>query len=134
MPLVVDPINNLTFAQIYGPISLASNNTASAGFDTQQYIGKLAVRVNIGVKTVGDNDGAVTVQIQASATNSAAAATNITAAINTVSTTNNTAASATIAFDKRAEFRYLFARVTFAGTNTPTYPISIGVVGTKKVQ
>lgn len=130
----VDLKNSLTFAQIYGPISLATNNTASVGLDTQNYIGQLAVRIAIGVKTAGDNDGAVNVVVQASATNAASTATNITATTNAVATTNNTAAAGVVVFDKRSEYRYLFVRVTFTGTNSPAYPISVGVVGMSEVQ
>lgn len=124
----------LTFASVYDAKSVATNNTASPGLDTQQYVGQLAVVVNIGVKTAGDNDGAVTVQIQGSATNSAANATNIASTVSTAATTNNTAATAAVIFDKRAEFRYLFARITLAGTNSPAYPVSVVAVGQKQVQ
>jgi len=132
MSLVVDPINNLTFTSV-APLSRATNNANTFIMDTQQYVGKIAVRVNIGIKTAGDNDGTVSVQIRGSATNTAANATNISGTF-AVNTTNNTAAAGTIAFDKRAEYRYLFAYVVLAGTNSPAYPVAIEAVGTKKVQ
>lgn len=125
---------SLTYGTVLSPRSVASNNTASSGFDTQGYIGQLAVRVALGVKTVGDNDGAVTVLIQASASNAAANATNITSTTFSVGTTNNTAASGTIVFDTRAEYRYLFARVILAGTNSPAYPVAVEAIGQKQVQ
>jgi hypothetical protein len=128
----IDLKNNLTWTSMLASKSQATNNTASAGLDLQAYEGTLAVRVNLGVKTVGDNDGAVTVVLQDSATNAASAATNVSGA--TVATTNNTAASGTILVDPRARLRYLFARIILSGTNTPTYPISVEATGIKQVQ
>jgi hypothetical protein len=132
MGLITDPINNLTFGGT-APLSRATNNANSFILDTQQYVGKVAVRVQIGVKTAGDNDGTVSVQLRSSADNTAANAVNV-AGTYAVNTTNNTAASGTIVFDKRAELRYLFAYVVLAGTNSPAYPVAIATVGTKKVQ
>jgi hypothetical protein len=130
-----DPANELTFATLGAPLSRATNNAATSGLDIRQYEGVLAVRVAIGVKTVGDNDGAITVKLQAAANNTAAEATDITAAGN-VATTNNTAASGTLSVDTRAAaaYRYLFARIIIAGTNSPAYPVAIEVVGRKQVQ
>lgn len=130
MGLIVDPINNLTFSGT-APLSRATNNANSFILDTQQYVGKIAVRVKIGVKTAGDNDGTISVQIRGSATNTAANATNISGTF-AANTTNNTALDSTIVFDKRAEYRYLFAYVVLAGTNSPAYPVSIDTIGTKK--
>ena len=129
----LDPKNEHTYTNLITSASYASNNAASSGFDTKEYEGSLCVLVNIGVKTAGDNDGAVSVQMQSSATNSAAAATNVSASA-VVSTTNNTAAHGTIQIDPRACYRYLFARRIITGTNSPAYPIATSVLGTKQVQ
>lgn len=126
--------NKLTYTTLLASKSHATNNVGSAGLDIKDYIGTMAVRVNIGVKTAGDNDGAVTVQIKASATNALANATNITTATNAVSTTNNTAATGTIQVDTRSEYRYLFALVTLSGTNSPAYPVSVEAIGWKQSQ
>jgi hypothetical protein len=128
----LDPKNQMTFTTIAAPISRATNNAATAGFDTRGYEGSIAVRVALGVKTVGDNDGAVTVTLQHAANNTASEAT--TLAIGNVTTTNNTAASGTLSVDSRACLRYLFARIVLAGTNSPAYPVGIEAVGTKQVQ
>lgn len=122
----------MTFATILAAKSQATNNTASGGLDLQQYQDSLAVRVNLGIKTAGDNDGAVTVTLQHAANNVAAEAT--TLAVGNVATTNNTAASGTLQVDSRATLRYLFARIVLAGTNSPAYPIAVEAIGTKKVQ
>jgi len=74
----------------------------------------------------------VTVQLQSSATNSAAAATNVSGA--SVTTTNNTTSTSMIQLDPRAVSRYLFGRIILSGTNTPTYPVSAVVIGEKQSQ
>lgn len=141
--MITDPKNALTFTSLFVAKAQATNNTASVGMDTRGYIGKLAVRVNLGIKTAGDNDGAVTVIIQASADNTAANAVNIAStnglgdSTANVATTNNTAASGTLSVNPRAfasGIRYLFARIILAGTNSPSYPVAVEVVGTKQVQ
>lgn len=129
---MIDLINGVTWTSLLASKSHATNNIGSTGLDTAGYVGKLAVRVNIGVKTAGDNDGAVTVQIKASATNALANATNLVATTNSVATTNNTPATGTILVDTRAEYRYLFALVTLSGTNSPAYPVSVEAVGVKQ--
>jgi hypothetical protein len=127
-----DPKNQLTFTSLLASKSQATNNTASTGFDMKEYVGAIGVRVNLGVKTAGDNDGAVTVQLQDSATNNASNAANISGA--SASTTNNTAAASVIQVNPRAQQRYLFARVTLSGTNSPAYPVTVEAIGSKQVQ
>lgn len=130
--MITDPKNALTWTSLLASKSHATNNVASGGMDLKGYKGNIAVRVNLGVKTAGDNDGAVTVILQSAANNTAAEATNLSVA--NVATTNNTAASGTVLVDPDAAFRYLFARVVLAGTNSPAYPIAIEAVGTKQTQ
>lgn len=139
--MIIDPKKALTFSSLFVAKAQATNNTASVGLDCRGYEGKLAVRVNIGVKTVGDNDGAVTVILQYSADNTAANTTNLSTTTGlgdstaNVATTNNTAASGTLSVDTRSlGARYLFARVILAGTNSPSYPVAVEVIGTKQVQ
>lgn len=141
--MIINPISALTFASLFAAKSQATNNTASAGFDMRGYVGVLAVRVNLGVKTAGDNDGTVNVILQTSATNNASNATNIGTsngifgATTGVPTTNNTAFSDTLGVDTRelnSGHRYLFARVILTGTNSPAYPVAAEVIGTKQVQ
>lgn len=127
-----DPKNDLTFATLRTAAAHATNNAATAGLDIRDYVGNIAVRVNIGVKTAGDNDGAITITLQSAANNTAAEATNLS--VGNVATTNNTAISGTLSVDTRAAYRYLFARVVIAGTNSPSYPVAIETVGLKQVQ
>lgn len=132
MATITDPANELTFGVLLAPISSATNNAASGGFDLLGYENKVAVRVNLGVKTAGDNDGAITVILQSAANNTASEATNL--AVGNVATTNNTAAAGTLSVDTRACNRFLFARRIISGTNSPAYPVSATVVGQKQVQ
>lgn len=141
--MIPDPVNENTFTSMFVSKAQATNNTASVGVDTRGYIGKLAVRVNLGIKTAGDNDGAVTVILQASADNTAANATNLStttglgSSTTNVATTNNTAASGSISVDPRAfgsGVRYLFARIILAGTNSPSYPVAAELIGVKQAR
>lgn len=138
---MIDPRGEYAFTSLLPSISQGTNNAASGGFDMRGYIGRLAVRVNLGVKTVGDANGVVTVILQASADNTAANAVTLAAgaglvgAVN-VSTSNNAAASNTLSVDIRAlpaGARYLFSRTILAGGNTPTYPVAVEVIGKKQV-
>ncbi len=130
--MALDPKNALTYTHMIASAAYSTNNAASTGVNMKGYEGPCAVVVNLGVKTVGDNDGAVTVKLQASATNSAAAATDVSTT--NVATTNNTAATGVIQFDPRANFQFLFTRQVITGTNTPTYPIAATLIGVKKKQ
>jgi len=128
-----DPKNEFTHTSIIRAASYATNNAASAGFDTRGYTtGALEVIVDIGVKTAGDNDGAIAVLVQSAANNTASEATNVSTL--NVSTTNNTAALGQLQVDPRGTFRYLFLRRVITGTNSPAYPVSAVVVGKKQVQ
>lgn len=135
-----EPANELTFGTLLSPISSATNNAASGGFDLRGYVDPVAVRVSLGVKTAGDNDGAITVILQSAANNTASEATNLAVgtgligSTTNVATTNNTAAAGTLSVDPRACFRYIFARRIISGTNSPAYPVSATVVGKKQIQ
>lgn len=128
-----DPKNELTISTSLVAKAQATNNTAGTGFDTKGYVGNLAMRVNFGIKTAGDNDGAVTVIVQHSDDNTAANATNLSGAAN-VATTNNTAASGVVSIDPRVTKRYIFPRIILSGTNSPSYPVSVDFIGVKQSQ
>ncbi len=133
----IDPANELTWTNI-APKSQADN---TGGFlvdvEAGNYVGKLAVNVSLGVKTVGDSDAAIAIRVMSSTTNNISNATNFTplAGAATVNTTNNAAASGRISVDPRAvPGRYLFYGVAITGTNSPAVPLAVSVVGSKKVQ
>lgn len=127
----LDPKNQLTVAAVI-PAKSQTNNTGNGGVDLKDYIGRVAVRVDIGVKSTGDSDGAIAVRVTTSATNNISNATNYGSS--TVSTTNNTSAVGEISVDTRDALRYLFAVPAITGTNSPAYPLSVTLAGTKQVQ
>jgi hypothetical protein len=131
--MALDPKNRLTATNLILNASRATNNTAGLGVDLKGYTtGPVAVVVDFGTKTAGDNDGTVTVQLQSATTNSAAAATNVSGA--STNTSNNATATNMIQLDPRAVSRYLFGRIILTGTNSPAYPVSAVVIGEKQVQ
>ncbi len=132
-----DIVGSQTFTSLIAPVSSATNNAASAGFDTQGYEGIIAVRVAQGAPTVGDAGQQFTVRLQASATNNASNAANCVGTFGSTlftGTTNNAASGATLTFDKRAEFRYLFLRTIITGGNSPAAPIAATAIGKLQMQ
>lgn len=132
-----DTVGSQTFTRLLGPISLATNNNASTGFNTNGYEGMLAVIIEQGAPTVGDAGQQFTVFLQASATNAASNATNTVGTFGSrvfTGTTNNAASLAVLTFDKRAEYQYLFVRTTITGGNSPAAPIAATVVGKLQMQ
>lgn len=132
-----DTAGSQTFSRLIGPISLATNNNASAGFDTNGYEGEIAVVVAQGAPTVGDAGQQFTIFLQASATNAASNATNCVGTHGVTiftGTTNNAASTGVLTFDKRAEFRYLFVRTTITGGNSPAAPVAAIAVGKLQMQ
>lgn len=130
MGVIIDPINELTFGQLLPKSQV--NNVGGLLLDRKDFHGRINVRVSIGTKTVGDNDGNIVLFVQHSNTN------NISNAVNygnsTVGVTNNNTTSGSIAVDTRDSYRYLFLGVTLTGTNSPAYPISAIAVGQAQVE
>ncbi len=132
--MAFDPKSNLTFTNLLPPLSRATNNAVGTGVDLRGYEGTVAVRVNVGAQTAGDNAMTFTVQIQSAANNTASEGTNISGA-NFASGGNNLASyGGTIQVDPRATFRYIFGRIIITAGNSPAAPISADVIGVKQVQ
>lgn len=131
----VDLKNSTVIAAIFGPVSQA-NNTGGGGLDLSNYIGEVAVTVSVGTKTVGDANGAISVQVQTSSTNNISNAVNYvpTSGNAVVSTSNNATAIADVSVDTRNALRYLFVVPTVTGTNSPAYPLAVIARGIKKNQ
>lgn len=132
-----DAVNSQQFVNLIAPVASATNNAASAGFDTNGYEGIIAVLVKQGVPTVGDAGQQFVVHLQASATNAASNATNTVGTFGSrvfTGTTNNAASQAVLTFDKRAEFRYLFLRTVITGGNSPSAPVAALAVGRLQMQ
>ncbi len=132
-----DTVGSQTFSTIIAPVSSATNNAASAVFDTKGYEGMIAIRVSAGVPTAGDAGLQFTVGLQASADTTSTNATNTVGAFGSrlfTGTTNNTAAAATLTFDPRAEKRYLFLRTVITGGNSPATPVAATAIGKLQMQ
>jgi hypothetical protein len=125
-------IKNGTTATVLIPAKSQTNNTGAGGVDLDDYVGTVAVHVNIGVKTAGDADGAISVRVATAADNNISNATNY--GTSTIATTNATANSGDIAVDVRDANKYIFAIPTVTGTNSPAYPLSVVLRGVKRVQ
>ncbi len=137
----VDLTNSLDFRTLIAPVSSATNNAASAGFDVQGYTGMITVRVAAGIRTAGDAGSQFVIYLQTSDTNNASNASNIAAAPGFSSsskvftgTTNNTASAAILTYDPRANGRYLFLRTVITGGNSPAAPVSATAIGQFQMQ
>lgn len=128
---MLDLKNILTVSTLIAPKSQV-NNVGAGVLDLKDYVGIVAVDVSIGVKTVGDADGAISVRVTTSDTNNISNAVNYGTAV--INTTNNTAAAGLLAVDTRDAKRYLFAVPAITGTNTPAYPLSVRAIGRLRVQ
>lgn len=132
-----DLVGSTIATRLQGPIAMATNNNATVGFDTRGYEGIIDVIIAQGVPTVGDAGLQFTLYLQASATNAASNATNTVGTLGSrvfTGTTNNTASIATLTFDPRAEYRYLFVRTVITGGNSPSAPVSMVAVGRYQMQ
>lgn len=133
--MIIDPTKELTWA--VSPAKSQTNNTGAFLLDLSNFQGGVAVNVNLGLKTVGDSDGAITIGLQSSTTNNISNAVNYTPnfGVATINTSNNATTSGQLFLNPRDVLgRYVFWRVTVSGTNSPAYPIGVVAVGEKKVQ
>lgn len=121
---------------IFSPSKSQANNTGAFIADLTNFQGPIGVPINIGTKSTGDSDGAITIRLITSATNNISNGTNYTPPFGdaTVATTNNATASGVLIIDPRSANRYAFWGVVVAGTNSPAYPVAVAAVGSKKVQ
>lgn len=132
--VIIDTVNDLTYSEAV-PKS-QTNNTGAFLLDRKDYHGIINVRVNLGTKTAGDNDGNIAIRVMTSNTNNISNAVNYTPATGsaTVGVTNNNTTAGSIAVDTRNAYRYIFYGVALSGTNSPAYPISVGTVGQTQVE
>jgi hypothetical protein len=132
--MIIDPANEMTFA--FAPAKSQTNNTGAFIADLSNYQNPVGVAFNIGTKTAGDSDGAITLRLMTSATNNISNATNYTPAVGAanVATTNNATANGVLLVDPRNANQYLFYGVIVSGTNSPAYPIGAVAMGQKKYE
>lgn len=127
----VDLKNSTVVSTIISP-KAQTNNTGNGGLDLRGYVGQMVLTVQIGTKTVGDADGAITIRAMTSDTNNISNAVNYGSSV--INTTNNTVAIGDISVDTRDAKRYLFAGIALTGTNSPSYPIAVTARGQAQVQ
>jgi len=128
----MDPKNELTIS-VMQPSTAKTANWNSTVIDTQQYVGTCAVILNAGAKTAGDaGDTTLDVRLYGSAESNGANAVILNNNFAQVTTTNS---HQIIQHDPRASsYQYLKAVAIIAGTNSPSFPVSMTFLGTKKLQ
>lgn len=127
----VDTPNEQTFAVML-PSSSQTANFNSSVIDLKDYVGRVAVILNAGGKTAGDaGDTTLDVRLYDGSESNGANATILNINATQVTTANS---HQVLEVDTRSTARYLKAVCTIAGTNSPAFPVSMTVVGTKNLQ
>lgn len=128
----MDPKNELTIS-VMQPSTAKTSNWNSTVIDTQQYVGTCAVILNAGAKTAGDSgDTTLDVRLYGSSESNGANAVILNNNFAQVTTTNS---HQVIQHDPRStDYRYIKAVAIIAGTNSPSFPVSMTFLGQKKLQ
>mgnify|MGYP001458472393 CR=1 FL=1 len=108
-------------------VATSGNGT---GVDLIGYVGEVVAVLNAGVKTAGDNP-TMDIAFEDSANNSSFAAISPAVAFTQLTTA---ASVQVIRIDTRAVRRYIRAVKTIGGTSTPSFPLSVTMLGQKQVQ
>lgn len=128
--MIIDPKNALTTTSIRTNLAFAASANVT-GIDLQGYEGNVMLIFMIGASTAGSSptyDAAIQSGSASDGSNAAAFATPI-------AITQATAASfQTLSVDTRTAGRYLKIVQTIGGTSSPSFPVAIAMVGTKKIQ
>ena len=107
------------------PIAAVAATANGTPIDLVGYVGKIIMRVDAGNATAGTNPTLDLVFKQSADnsnwSNANVAFTQITAATNQV-----------VAYDPRAEYRYVRLDRTIGGTNSPSFPVSVVGIATKQ--
>ena len=100
------------------PVTAIASTANGTPFDLQPYIGKILLRADIGNATAGTNP-TLDLVVKQSTDNSNWSNANVafTQATNTT--------SQTIAYDPRAQYRYMRIDRVIGGTNSPSFPVSV---------
>jgi hypothetical protein len=127
-----DPKNELTIS-VMQPATAKTANWNSTVIDTEQYVGTMAVILNAGAKTAGDaGDTTLNVRLYGGNESNGANAVILNNNFTQVTTTNSLEV---IQHDPRSTgYRYLKAVAIIAGTNSPSFPVAMEILGTKKLQ
>ncbi len=107
--------------------------TASAnidGVDLRDYVGKVALVVNVGVAHAGTSP-TYDLYVQSSVNANGTGPVNANVTLTQVANTNS---FQVLEIDTRSVRRYLRLVQTIGGSSSPNFPVSIALVGTKQVQ
>jgi hypothetical protein len=130
MGFIPDPTNNLTITSARASAAFAANANVT-GIDLRGYQGKVSVVFNIGASTAGTSP-TYDASLQSG---TASDGSNATAFSPAIAITQATGASfQVLTVDTRVAARYLKIVQTIGGTSSPSFPVSIQIIGTKKTQ
>lgn len=107
--------------------------TASAnidGVDLKDYVGKVALIVNVAVAHAGTSP-TYDLYVQSSVNANGTGPVNANVTLTQVANTNS---FQVLEIDTRSVRRYLRLVQTIGGSSSPNFPVSIALVGTKQVQ
>jgi hypothetical protein len=128
-----DP-GQITISNLRDPAAFAANANTTA-VDVSQYVGRLGVVFAVGTNTAGTSP-TYDAYIQTGPHANGANAVNVTLDSGSVAAiTQATGASIqTLVIDKRKCDKYLKVVQAIGGTSSPSFPVSIGLVGTKQTE
>ena len=125
----LDAADSQTFS-VVRPGALFTANANIDGVDLRDYVGKVALVVNVAVAHAGTSP-TYDLYVQSSVNSNGLGAVNANVSLTQVANTNS---FQVLEIDTRAVNRYLRLVQTIGGTSSPNFPVSIALVGTKQVQ
>lgn len=128
--MTLDPKNGQTIANVRTNLAFAANANV-VGIDLRDYVGNVTVGFSIGAATAGTNP-TYDASLQSGAASDGSDAAAFTSALAITQATG--ASFQTINVDTRTAGRYLKIVQTIGGTSSPSFPVSIFLIGTKQVQ
>ena len=125
----LDAADSQTIA-VVRPGALFTANANIDGVDLRDYVGKVALVVNVAQAHAGTSP-TYDLYVQSSVNSNGLGATNAGVSLTQVANTNS---FQVLEIDTRAVNRYLRLVQTIGGSSSPNFPVSIALVGTKQVQ
>lgn len=112
------------------PASSRTANANGTAVDLRPYEGKVAVIVDAGDSTDGDDNSTYTIALLTGDDTNISNAS--AATLNTSVSLTNVGGVQTASVDTRIAGRYLFAQANIAGANSPAFPVSVVATGLPK--
>lgn len=131
--MAFDPAQ-VTITNHRDPLAFAANANTTA-MDISQYVGRIGVVFAVGANTAGTNP-TYDAYLQTGPHSNGANAVNVTldSGSNAAITQATGATIQVLTIDKRKCDKYLKVVQTIGGTSSPSFPVSIAVVGQKQVE